>query len=200
MPPVASWGQGLLPAILERRYKCRRVPEQVEEEKPVWRVAFFSRFEERKGVKVFVAALQRLQDAVSAGKDVLLQLDPRFEVHFVGADARIDMRPSSEWLRAKTASWKCARRRDLTLHASLPASSSSFACKDFSLPVMPACLLWSTVCPVVLKAGGIWCLPDQVPGARHAECGAGRRAEDPGGGGNAAGALLPGRQHALRPG
>jgi hypothetical protein len=94
------------------------VPNQEAGEKPVWRVAFFSRFEERKGLKVFVAALQRLQDAVTAGRDALLQLDARFEVHFVGADARIDMRPSSEWLRAKTASWKCARAPSSVKHGS----------------------------------------------------------------------------------
>ena len=70
----------------------------------MWKLAFFSRFEERKGVKVFVRALQQLQDMGEA----VLKLDPRFEVHFVGAEARIDMRPSSEWLRAKTGSWKCA--------------------------------------------------------------------------------------------
>ena len=72
--------------------------------KPVWRLAFFSRFEERKGLKVFVKAVQQLQAAVGGeGRPVL---DPRFEVHFVGAEARIDMRPSTDWLRTKTAAWK----------------------------------------------------------------------------------------------
>ena len=33
-------------------------------------------------------------------------LDARFEVHFMGAEACIDMRPSTDWLRAKTAAWK----------------------------------------------------------------------------------------------
>lgn len=69
-------------------------------EKPVWRLAFFSRLEERKGLKVFVRAVRELLEA-AAGK-----LDQRFEVIFVGADARIDMRSSSDWLKAKTASWK----------------------------------------------------------------------------------------------
>ena len=69
-------------------------------EKPVWRLAFFSRLEERKGLKVFVSAVKHLQEA-AAGK-----LDARFEVVFVGADSRVDMLPSSDWLRAKTASWK----------------------------------------------------------------------------------------------
>jgi hypothetical protein len=69
-------------------------------ERPVWRLAFFSRLEERKGLKVFVSAVGELLEAAAA------TLDPRLEVIFVGADARIDMRPSSDWLRAKTASWK----------------------------------------------------------------------------------------------
>lgn len=73
--------------------------------RPVWRLAFFSRFEERKGLKVFVRAVQQLQAAAGGGEGQPV-LDPRFEVHFVGAEARIDMRPSTEWLRAKTAAWK----------------------------------------------------------------------------------------------
>ena len=40
-------------------------------EKPIWRLAFFSRLEERKGIKLFV-------DAVSA----LNVTDEKFEVHF----------------------------------------------------------------------------------------------------------------------
>ena len=74
-------------------------------DKPVWRLAFFSRLEERKGLKVFVAAVKRLQQAAAEGSWGK-PLDPRFEVIFVGADSRVDMRPSSEWLKAKTASWK----------------------------------------------------------------------------------------------
>ena len=49
---------------------------------------------------MFVSAVRELLEA-AAGK-----LDQRFEVIFIGADARIDMRPSSDWLKAKTASWK----------------------------------------------------------------------------------------------
>ena len=66
----------------------------------MWRLAFFSRLEERKGLKVFVAAVRHLQEA-AAGK-----LDARFEVVFVGANSRVDMLSSSDWLRAKTASWQ----------------------------------------------------------------------------------------------
>ena len=69
-------------------------------EKPVWRLAFFSRLEERKGLKVFVSAVKHLQEAAAG------ELHSRFEVLFVGADSRVDMLPSSDWLRAKTASWK----------------------------------------------------------------------------------------------
>ena len=74
--------------------------------RPVWRLAFFSRFEERKGLKVFVKALAQLQAGAGGGEGQQPALDARFEVHFVGAEARIDMRPSTDWLRAKTAAWK----------------------------------------------------------------------------------------------
>jgi len=69
-------------------------------EKAVWRLAFFSRLEERKGLKLFVRAVGAMQEAALAA-------DARFEVFFVGSDARIDMRPSSQWLRAATGFWKC---------------------------------------------------------------------------------------------
>jgi hypothetical protein len=35
----------------------------VGESKPVWRLAFFSRLEERKGLKLFVEAVGRLAEA-----------------------------------------------------------------------------------------------------------------------------------------
>lgn len=73
---------------------------QAVQEKPVWRLAFFSRLEERKGLKIFVKAVAQLLAAAAPA-----DLDERFEVYFVGSDSRIDMRPSTEWLRAKTASW-----------------------------------------------------------------------------------------------
>ena len=45
-------------------------PQMMGKEKPIWRLAFFSRLEERKGIKLFV-------DAVSA----LNVTDEKFEVH-----------------------------------------------------------------------------------------------------------------------
>jgi hypothetical protein len=69
---------------------------QAGDEKPVWRLAFFSRLEERKGLKLFVEAVAALDAAA---------LDARFEVHFVGAESRIDMLPSGAWLRERTAAW-----------------------------------------------------------------------------------------------
>ncbi|CAL8462880.1 g2414 [Coccomyxa elongata] len=74
-------------------------PSQETVEKPVWRLAFFSRLEERKGLKLFVRAVDALQEAA-------LEAEARFEVFFIGSDARIDMQPSTQWLRAVTASWK----------------------------------------------------------------------------------------------
>lgn len=77
---------------------------QEAEEKPVWRLAFFSRLEERKGLKLFVEAVAALDHAA---------LDSRFEVHFVGAESRIDMLASGDWLRERTASWSFPVRRCL---------------------------------------------------------------------------------------
>jgi glycosyltransferase involved in cell wall biosynthesis len=66
-------------------------------QKPVWRLAFFSRLEERKGVKVFADAVERLSSSVTRS--------PRFEVHFIGAENTIDQRPSRDWLQERTADW-----------------------------------------------------------------------------------------------
>ncbi|KAK9813475.1 hypothetical protein WJX73_001034 [Symbiochloris irregularis] len=64
-------------------------------EKPVWRIAFFSRLEERKGIRMFIEAVNLLKPAKW----------PRFEVSIVGAESVIDTVPSSKWLAAKTANW-----------------------------------------------------------------------------------------------
>ncbi|KAK9821580.1 hypothetical protein WJX81_008053 [Elliptochloris bilobata] len=76
--------------------QAQRPLDVVGSEKPVWRLAFFSRLEERKGLKLFVEAVATLDHA---------SLDSRFEVHFVGAESRIDMLPSGDWIRERTASW-----------------------------------------------------------------------------------------------
>eukprot|EP00884_Botryococcus_braunii_P014758 jgi/Botrbrau1/23283/Bobra.0102s0026.1 len=70
--------------------------ELAGEEKPIWRVAFFSRLEARKGLKLFVEAVSRLDPA---------KIPKNFEVYFVGAEAKLDMRSSSEWLKDKTVTW-----------------------------------------------------------------------------------------------
>ena len=38
--------------------------------KPVWRVAFFGRLEERKGIKLFVDAVERLPAEVRCSQDL----------------------------------------------------------------------------------------------------------------------------------
>lgn len=86
--------------------------QQETVEKPVWRLAFFSRLEERKGLKLFVRAVDALQEAA-------LEAEARFEVFFIGSDARIDMQPSTQWLRAVTASWKCVLQTLEDLHVVL---------------------------------------------------------------------------------
>ena len=51
----------------------------------MWRIAFFGRLEERKGIKLFVEAVDRLQEEYN-----IAQLS-EFEVYIVGPDATIDM-------------------------------------------------------------------------------------------------------------
>jgi glycosyltransferase involved in cell wall biosynthesis len=53
----------------------------------VWRVAFFGRLEERKGIKLFVEAVDRLQEEYDIEKLT------EFEVYIVGPEASIDMVP-----------------------------------------------------------------------------------------------------------
>ncbi len=88
---------------------------QAGAEKPVWRLAFFSRLEERKGLKLFVEAVAALDAAA---------LDARFEVHFVGAESRIDMLASGAWLRERTAAWTFpARTQELYLPYPMPSKT-----------------------------------------------------------------------------
>ena len=51
----------------------------------VWRIAFFSRLEERKGIKLFVEALSKLQATTKISDN------PEFEIYIVGPEAVIDM-------------------------------------------------------------------------------------------------------------
>lgn len=51
----------------------------------VWRIAFFGRLEERKGIKLFVDALTKLQ------KSSAVVTSDAFEIYIVGPEAVIDM-------------------------------------------------------------------------------------------------------------
>ena len=51
----------------------------------MWRIAFFGRLEERKGIKLFVEAINKLQD------DYTVTDMPKFEIYIVGPDAVVDM-------------------------------------------------------------------------------------------------------------
>lgn len=51
----------------------------------VWRIAFFGRLEERKGIKLFIEALNKLQAEASS------VVSGEFEVYIVGPEAVIDM-------------------------------------------------------------------------------------------------------------
>lgn len=59
--------------------------------KPVWRIAFFGRLEERKGLKLFLAALKRLSPKFKSEL-------PNFEVLVMGARGVVDDVAADEWL------------------------------------------------------------------------------------------------------
>lgn len=135
--------------------------QNMGKEKPVWRLAFFSRLEERKGIKLFVDAVTNLNTSGVQNFEVqytcILGMAPAVQpvscrvtdvhssdtcaanaglascakrieaccaeclswpafccstitniceqVFFVGSEAKIDMRPSSIWLKEHTAAW-----------------------------------------------------------------------------------------------
>ena len=51
----------------------------------MWRIAFFGRLEERKGIKLFVQAVNELQ------KSSKIVENTEFEIYIIGPDAAIDM-------------------------------------------------------------------------------------------------------------
>lgn len=62
----------------------------------VWRIAFFGRLEERKGIKLFVEAVTKLQKSPVASLD-------NFEIFIVGPEAVIDMVRYKQKLQAGLA-------------------------------------------------------------------------------------------------
>ena len=68
----------------------------------MWRLAFFGRLEERKGIKLFVDAVDRLPSNITSRPD--------FEVVFMGSEVKIDQIPSGVWLDKKTAHWNFTTR------------------------------------------------------------------------------------------
>jgi glycosyltransferase involved in cell wall biosynthesis len=72
-------------------------PRQSFQTKPVWRLAFFGRMDERKGIKVFADAVERLPPSITANAS--------FEVYFIGAENVIEGMPSVAWLRQRCANW-----------------------------------------------------------------------------------------------
>ena len=79
-------------------------------QKQVWRLAFFGRLEERKGLKVFCEAVELLDYAKL----------PSLEIMFVGSEALIDMLPSTEYLEGRTFSWPMP----VEIHSGLPRLSA----------------------------------------------------------------------------
>ncbi|KAK9808906.1 hypothetical protein WJX72_006158 [[Myrmecia] bisecta] len=63
--------------------------------RPVWRVAFFGRLEERKGIKLFMEAVSKVDFAKH----------PRFEVYMVGSDSTVGMFTSRDYLEQASRAW-----------------------------------------------------------------------------------------------
>lgn len=87
MPPEAS----VIPNIIPQASTSAKHRQQ----RRVWRLAFFGRLEERKGLKLFCGAVELLFVSRFSG----------LEVTFVGGEAQVDMKPSIEYLRDRTADW-----------------------------------------------------------------------------------------------
>lgn len=87
LPPQAS----VLPNIVPQAV----VSSTVRQEKLVWRLAFFGRLEERKGLKLFCEAIEMLPS----------ESFPRLDIMFIGGEAHVDMKPSVKYLQDRTAMW-----------------------------------------------------------------------------------------------
>ena len=105
----------------------------------VWRIAFFGRLEERKGIKLFVKAVTELQKTSKA-----VQAD-LFEVYIIGPDATIDMVclsasscsllvPHNVWLR----NWWCTK---MNTHIFLLEKLQLLAISTLFLSPPGACIL-----------------------------------------------------------
>ena len=118
------------------------------ESKPVWRVVFFGRLEARKGIKLFVDAVERLP------KEILER--PEFEAYFLGAKSRIDHMLSSTWLRRTTKNWSWKTH----IMANTPRYASWWRHAPRSLPVC--------TCPLVFLPLMEWpCSQlDEINGSR----------------------------------
>ncbi len=84
--------------------------------KGVWRLAFFGRLEERKGLKLFCDAIEML-DATTL---------PKLEIIFIGGEAQVDMIPSVKYLKARTATWAMK----VTIYGGLPRASALAILRD----------------------------------------------------------------------
>jgi len=101
----------------------------------IWRIAFFGRLE-RKGIKLFVEAVDRLQEEYDIAKLT------EFEVYIVGPDATIDMVPPSLPLDAFVS---CSSHSQLCGQFSDDKSGGIAAAQDFLNPKLLAKPLQVTV-------------------------------------------------------
>lgn len=89
---------------------------EARQPRSVWRLAFFGRLEERKGLKLFCEAVEMLDTS---------QL-PKLEVIFIGGEAQVDMIPSVKYLKARTAIWPVP----VTIYGALPRHAALDILRD----------------------------------------------------------------------
>lgn len=102
LPPASS----VIPNIVPQAAHS----SEVRQLQAVWRLAFFGRLEERKGLKLFCSAIEMLDAS---------QL-PKLEVIFIGGEAQVDMLPSIQYIKARTATWPMP----VMIYGGLPRSAA----------------------------------------------------------------------------
>lgn len=87
LPPNSS----VIPNIVPQAAQSSTVRQTRE----VWRLAFFGRLEERKGLKLFCEAIESLDTRYL----------PKLEVIFIGSEGQVNMVPSFKYVQERATSW-----------------------------------------------------------------------------------------------
>ena len=95
--------------------------------RPVRRLAFFGRLEERKGLKLFCEAVEMLS----------VTRHPALEVLFIGGKSQVDMMPSIKYLETRTDSWPFPT----TIYGELPRSKAIAVLKEEGTMIVLASLI-----------------------------------------------------------